>query len=161
VIKALITLGGLPARESSNEQIDKALYYLALKGVTRYGLAEAIKAVAQNKLGHPFFPAPQELRGLCDKAMEWHEMEADRIRRRERENAEFARQSGGFQPQTPEARERVAALYRKFLSQGGHDEDGDEQSFRDAMYAKYGKEALDAIPDNPNASKPPKGWVRP
>ncbi len=52
-IKALILLGGLPARKTENQQIDKALYYLALDGVTRYGLAEAVKAVSQNKLGHP------------------------------------------------------------------------------------------------------------
>jgi hypothetical protein len=82
----MVMLGGLPAREvdAERQEIDKAAMYLALDGVTRYGLMEAVKAVLRRALGHDFFPNPPELRGQCDKVMEYHERMRERIARQER-----------------------------------------------------------------------------
>jgi hypothetical protein len=74
----------MPAREAGDTQVDKAAYYLALENVTRYGLAEAVKAILQGQLGHAFFPSPPELRKLYDKAMEYHKQMRERIARQER-----------------------------------------------------------------------------
>ena len=83
-IKALVLLAGMPAREAGDTQVDKAAYYLALENVTRYGLAEAVKAILQGQLGHAFFPSPPELRMQCDRAMEHHKQMRERIARQER-----------------------------------------------------------------------------
>lgn len=104
----------------------------------------------QNALGHGFLPSPPELRGQCDKAMEVFEERARRQRRLERENEEFNRQFGKPSPPLTEderhrQRERMARFYRSI----GKDEEGDEASFRERMEAKYGREALAAVPDNP------------
>jgi hypothetical protein len=74
----------MPAREAGDTQVDKAAYYLALENVTRFGLAEAVKAILQGQLGHAFFPSPPELRIQCDRAMEYHKQMRERIARQER-----------------------------------------------------------------------------
>lgn len=87
------------------------MYFVALEGVTRYALSEAVKAVMRNKLGHTFFPSPVELRRLCDEAQAPHNRMAERIRQREqqsRENAEFNRIAA---QRTSAAKERVKAIY--------------------------------------------------
>ena len=46
-----------------------ALYYIALRGVTRHGLQVATENIIQGSLGHPFLPDPPELRQECNKVM--------------------------------------------------------------------------------------------
>lgn len=106
---ALATLATLPSRATSSVELDRAAYYVALDGVTRHGLAEAVKAILKGALGHAFFPSPPELRMQCDKAMDWHERMAARIRRRERTNEEFRRQQGNRDIPTTEEKARVSA----------------------------------------------------
>jgi hypothetical protein len=74
----------MPAQATDEAGIDKAAYYLALENVTRFGLAEAVKAILQGQLGHAFFPSPPELRIQCDRAMEHHKQMRERIARQER-----------------------------------------------------------------------------
>lgn len=149
-IKALILLGGLPARKTENQQIDKALYYLALDGVTRYGLAEAVKAVSQNKLGHPFFPEPPELRGLCDKAMEWPERQRERVRRQEAIERD-RRENNAIVQRSPEAIARQQEAYRKFCAGYTSEKDEAEEAERADIRARYGMtdELVNAIADQP------------
>ncbi|KRA00259.1 hypothetical protein ASD64_01410 [Mesorhizobium sp. Root157] len=138
----------MPARKTENQQIDKALYYLALDGVTRYGLAEAVKAVSQNKLGHPFFPEPPELRGLCDKAMEWPERQRERVRRQEAiERDRPAPRSAPSQSQ----RDRVAAIYSRFLAGYTDEKQSAEEAERAEIRARYGmtEEAVASIANQP------------
>ena len=160
-IKALISLGGLPAREATNQQIDKALYYLALDGVTRYGLAEAVRAVSQNKLGHGFFPSPPELRGLCDKAMEWHEHQREREYREERYIRE-RRENNAIVQRSPEAIVRQQEAYRKFCAGYTSEKQSAEEAERAEIRARYGMtdELIDAIPDQPVPSNFKKLRVR-
>ena len=149
-IKALWSISGLPSRRAENEQVDKALYHLALDGVTRYGLAEAVKAVAQNKLGHPFFPEPQELRGLCDKAMEWPERQRERQIRQDRYLQE-RRENNAVVQRSPEAIARQQAAYRRFLSGYEVEKNDAEEAERAEIRARYGltDEAVSALPDQP------------
>lgn len=126
------------------------MYYLALDGVTRYGLAEAVKAVAQNKLGHPFFPEPPELRGLCDKAMEWPERQRERQMREERIARERRENSVTVQ-RTPEATARVKALHAQFHAGYEQDKTSAGETERAEIRARYGitDEAVASIADLP------------
>lgn len=113
-MQALTSLAGLPSRQADDAVLDKAMYFVALEGVSRYALSEAVKAVMRNRLGHTFFPSPVELRRLCDEAMEPHIRQAQRERLRLKqaeENAEFARSRAS---RTPAEIERVKAKYAKF-----------------------------------------------
>lgn len=94
--------------------MDRRMYFVALEGVTRYALGEAVKAIIRGALGHTFFPSPVELRQQCDKAMEPHVRQAQRVRMSEqqaRENAEFDRVRA---QRTPEAIARQQEAYRRF-----------------------------------------------
>ena len=115
-IQALVTLSALPSRATTAGDLDNAAFMTALDGVTRYGLVEGVKAILRGSLGHAFLPSPPELRLECDKAMSWHELEARRIRQRERENAEWNRQHGGWRPPTATEKARVAKLYADFCA---------------------------------------------
>src|SRR5690606_5403817 len=81
--RALAMLSRLPARETSSVEFDQMLYFVALKGTTQHGLFEAVTFILRGALGHGFFPSPPELRMQCDKAMEWHTQERERIAHRE------------------------------------------------------------------------------
>jgi hypothetical protein len=150
-LKALVLLGGLPARESSDPHAEKAAYHLALEGVTRYGLQEAVKTILRGSLGHTFFPSPVELRQQCDRAMEWVFQEERRIKHREelfRDRREFEESRA---TRTPDQIERVKALTAKLHETlDGNREDSVEQE-RAFVRAKYGitAEALGKIPDLP------------
>jgi hypothetical protein len=80
----LVTLSGLPSRETTAGEIDNAAFMMALDGVTRYGLSEAVRFILRGALGHAFLPSPPELRIQCDKAMEYHKQMRERIARQER-----------------------------------------------------------------------------
>lgn len=118
VIVALSRLSALPSRqvEHGNAELAKDLMYRALSGVTAYAIDEAVTAVSQNKLGHPFFPEPSELRMLCDRAMEPHIEEARRIRQREQQARENAEIDAVYARRTPESIARVRALYERFCA---------------------------------------------
>lgn len=93
------------------------MYHVALDGVSRYALNEAVKAIIRGGLGHTFFPSPVEFRQQCEKAMEPHIRQADRIRRREaqaKDNAEFERVIAS---RTPEAIARQQAAYVAYCEQ--------------------------------------------
>jgi len=142
-------LDRLPSRATSSAEFDQQIYFLALNGVTQHGLFAGVTAILQNALGHAFFPSPPELRGQCDKAMEPHIRERDRIRHRE----QMARDRLAPVPPRSEAeiarnKARLAELYR---SMGWTPDANDPDAFRDAMESKYGAAALAAIPDNPKA----------
>lgn len=110
--KALALLDRLPSRATSSAAFDQRVYFLALDGTTRFGVEKATVAILQNALGHAFFPSPPELRGQCDKAMEPHEHERERIWQREK--SKFPKDSWEPQQQTPEGRARVARAYAEF-----------------------------------------------
>lgn len=117
---------------------------MALDGVTRHGLSEAVKAILKGALGHAFLPSPPELRMQCDKAMEWHRAERENIRRRERENAEFNRQHGGpWKPPTIQEKERAARVYAEFCK--GYEKTSAEDTL------KLDPELVAQIPDNPKS----------
>lgn len=110
-IACLALLAGLPAREADGDAVDKAAYYLALEGVTKFGLREAVKAILQGKHGHGFFPSPPELRMQCDAAMEHHVRMRERIARQERIDAE--RTAPRREP-TEDEKARVSAMIARF-----------------------------------------------
>lgn len=123
---------------------------MALEGVTRYGLTEAVRAVLKGALGHAFFPSPPELRMQCDKAMEWPE----RQRERELRNQRYVRErieNNTIAQRTPEAVSRQQAAYRKFLD-GYHSEARSvEEAERADIRARYGMtdELISQIADQP------------
>ena len=150
MIKALISLGALPARESVNQQIEKASYYIALEGVTRYGLSEAVRAILKGALSHAFFPSPPELRMQCDKAMEWHERYREKQLREERYLRE-RRENNAITTRTPEAIARQQEAYRKFLSGYEDQQKSADEAERAEIRARYGMtdEAVASIADQP------------
>lgn len=111
MLQALASLACLPSRASGDTELDRDLYCVALEGVTRHGLSEAVKAIMRGALGHAFFPSPPELRMQCDKAMEHHVSMRDRIQRQEKVDRE--RIPARREP-TPEERARVKAKYEAF-----------------------------------------------
>jgi hypothetical protein len=150
-LKALASLNSLPSRHTDTVEISEAGYFVALDGVTRYGLSEAVRAVLKGSLGHAFFPSPPELRMQCDKAMEWPERHRERQLREERYHRE-RRENNAIVQRSPEAIARQQAVYRQFLA--GCD-DGGQQAAEDAdraeIRARYGltDEAVASIPDQP------------
>ncbi len=117
IIQALASLASLPSRQADDAEMDQQMYFVALDGVSRYALSEAVKSIIRGSLGHTFFPSPVEFRQQCEKAMDPHIRQAERIRVREqqeRENAEFNRVLAG---RTPEAIARQQAAYARFCQQ--------------------------------------------
>lgn len=143
---ALVSLSTLPSRATSSEGIDRAAYYIALDGVTRHGLSEAVKFILKGALGHAFFPSPPELRMQCDRAMEWHEQEQTRIRRRQQIEAD--RPTARPEP-TADQKRRVQEAYRQFLA--SYEGQNEEAAERAEVRARYGMtpEILDAMRDQP------------
>lgn len=137
----------MPAREAGNRDVEKAAYYLALDGVTRHSLAEAVKAILQGALGHAFFPSPPELRMQCDRAMEHHVRMRDRVERRARIERD---RIPDRRPLSDEERARQVERMRRFNRSIGRDPESEEADFRKAMEAKYGAEALAKVPDAPD-----------
>lgn len=115
-MQALASLAGLPSRQADDADLDRRMYQIALDGVSRYALNEAVKAIIRGGLGHTFFPSPVELRMQCDKAMAPH-IEAQRQYRRmeaqRRENQEIA---ASHARKTPQAMARAKAVYDQFCA---------------------------------------------
>lgn len=135
-----MTLSGLPSRETTAGELDNAAYMIALDGVTRHGLSEAVRFILRGALGHAFLPSPPELRLQCDKAMDWHVKEQERILRQERMSSE--RVPPRKDP-TPAQRARVAAAYAEFCK------DYEKLSAEDTL--KLDPALVAQIPDNPKS----------
>ncbi|MDV4163101.1 hypothetical protein R1538_18425 [Rhizobium leguminosarum] len=78
-----VLANALPGRRPVDKQLLLAAYELALEGVSRWGLAQAIREILQGSLGHGFLPSPPELRREIDRIMSPHVA----ARRREAEAA--------------------------------------------------------------------------
>lgn len=121
---------------------------VALEGVTRYGLREAVRSILKGGLNHAFFPSPPELRIQCDKAMEWPERQRERQIRQDRYMQE-RRENNAVVQRTPEAIARQQAAYRKFLAGYEVEKNEAEEAERAEIRARYGltDEAVSALPD--------------
>jgi hypothetical protein len=117
VLQALASLAGLPSRQADDAELDRKMYHVALEGVSRYALNEAVKAIIRGALGHTFFPSPVEFRLQCEKAIEPHIRQAERIRRREQQESENAQFERVIASRTPEAVARQQEAYRRFCEQ--------------------------------------------
>ena len=160
-LKALASLNSLPSRQTDTVEISEAGYFVALDGVTRHGLSEAVKAILKGGLGHAFFPSPPELRIQCDKAMEWHEHQREREYREERYIRE-RRENNAIVQRSPEAIARQQESYRKFCAGYTSEKDEAEKAERADIRARYGMtdELIDGIPDQPVPSNFKKLGVR-
>jgi hypothetical protein len=138
-IQALVTLSGLPSRATTAGAMDNAAFMIALDGVTRYGLDAAVKSILRGSLGHPFLPSPPELRLECDKVMRYHQMEADRIRRQERE----AENHFDWKPPTEAEKAKARKVYAQFCK--GYEKAATEETLMldPALVA--------LVPDNPKS----------
>jgi hypothetical protein len=144
VLQALASLAGLPSRAADDAEMDQRMYFVALENVTRYALSEAVKSVMRGHLGHTFFPSPVELRKLCDEAQRPIAEHVRRERQRE-EQRRFRAEIDAFEAaRTPEARARVAAIYRRFC------ESYDEKA-RAEPYATLDPELVAMLPDAPKS----------
>jgi hypothetical protein len=123
--------------------MDNAAFMIALDGVTRYGLDVAVKSILRGCLGHVFLPSPPELRIECDKAMHWHEREAERIRRAERERSEWERQHGDYRPPTEAERAKQQKVYAEFCK--GYEKAAAKETL------KLDPELVAQVPDNPKS----------
>lgn len=94
--------------------MDRRMYFVALEGVSRYALGEAVKAIIRGALGHTFFPSPVELRQQCDKAQRPHDDYQRRVRLTEEQLRERAETDAFQARKTPAARARVSAAYERF-----------------------------------------------
>jgi hypothetical protein len=122
-LKALASFVAMPAPKSvSPEQaeIADATFDVSLRGVTRYGLERAVEAILQGALNHEFAPNPVELRKQCDKAMEWHARERDRIIRQEKIRRE---REPDIPPRTADEIARHKERMARFYEASGY-EDG-------------------------------------
>lgn len=152
-------LAGLPSRQTSSAETDEASYYLALNGVTKHGLFEAVKAALQHKLGHTFFPSPAELRMLCDKAMEHHVGMRERIARQEQIRRE---RPAELPPLDEAAKERQRKRMEAFEASHNNGKAAEEaakiEAERAEIRARYGMttEVLKAMKDQPL----PEGMVQ-
>lgn len=148
ILQALASLAGLPSRQADEDGVDKAMYFVALEGVTRYALSEAVKAVMRNKLGHTFFPSPVELRRLCDDAQRPLNEMARRVAvteqmARDREEHRRIRETW-----TPEARARAKARYDAFCRD--HEANKAKQASPERIGPPLDPELLALVEDAPS-----------
>ena len=152
VLQALASLAGLPSRLADDVVLDQAMYFVALEGVTRYALSEAIKGVMRNRLGHTFFPSPIELRRLCDEAQQPFIERSARMKAAEDQRRERAALAASHAAKTPEVRRRVAAVYERFCAGYSSDPDLSRPSLDPARLAHAPDAPLTfervAIPDD-------------
>lgn len=117
VLQALASLAGLPSRQQADLELARDMYFVALEGVTRYALGEAVKSIIRGGLGHTFFPSPVELRQQCDKAVAPHLEAERRVRQREQQMRENAEIAASHAARTPESIARAKAIYDRFCEQ--------------------------------------------
>lgn len=146
ILQALASLAGLPSRQADEEGIDRAMYFVALEGVTRYALSEAVKAVMRNKLGHTFFPSPVELRRLCDEAQRPHSDYQRRVRITEEQQLERDEFNRIQASKTPEALARSRALWEQARARLAPDKEPEPRLTLDP-------ELVAKVPDAPSTFK--------
>ena len=147
-MQALASLAVLPSRQVEDARLDQDMYQLALRGVSRYGLSQAVATIMRGSLGHTFFPSPVELRQQCELAEAPIRRQAEReAQRREwaRENTEFNQSRA---QRTPEALARQQAVYREFCAGYAKDPIAQERVYLDP-------ELLAQVPDAPTNFKKP------
>lgn len=152
VLQALASLAVLPSRQAEDAALDQDMYRLALRGVSRHGLSQAVSAIMRGALGHTFFPSPVELRQQCDAAEEPLRRQIERdARRREwaRENAEYARARAH---RSPEAVARQQAAYKAFCESYAQEPIAQERVYLDP-------ELMAQVPDAPTKIQETKGGV--
>jgi hypothetical protein len=88
----------------------KAVYLIALDGVTRYSLEKATRKILQGALGHPFMPSPPELRIECDRIMQPHQDYLRTIAERKRRMA-WDEDKVRTEPPPDAAKQRMNALW--------------------------------------------------
>lgn len=125
--------------------LDRAAYYLALEGVTRFSLVEAARAILRGALGHTFFPSPVEIRMQCDKVMAPYvsaRRRMEELAKQQRENAayEAARRSV-----THEGKERCRKIYQAYNESYKAMKRKEPEGFRSSL----DPELLKTIPDRP------------
>ena len=106
-MQALIMLSKLPMQNHTDLDVVKAVYFIALEGVTAFGLEQATKAIIRGSLGHAFMPSPPELRQECERIMD---VERDKLVRQRR--LTWAEDGGDGLPDD-EARQRMNELWMK------------------------------------------------
>lgn len=136
MLECLTLLSGLRSRASDNAGVNVALYYIALKGVTRHGLQVATENIIQGSLGHPFLPDPPELRQECNRVMkpileaQARDAENARILKGQKEMLEAMR-SGNW---TPESRARASEKWQ--TAKEAMREHRDQENAYDAAMAR-------------------------
>lgn len=126
----------------NSEAFDKGAYYVALEGVTRYGLAEAVRSILRGALGHAFFPSPPELRIQCDKAMGHHHDSLARAHHASKLRSQIVPER--ILP-TPEEKARVSKIYEEFCKRHEERKNGPVEPL------KLDPELVAQLPDNPSA----------
>jgi hypothetical protein len=109
-LAALTALSVLAKRQPVEMALLRDGYLLALEGVTRRSLAEAVREIMQNSLGHAFMPTPPELRGECNRLHALHVEPTVRERRFRWDEDE------GPPPPDAKAKAKVAAIYAAVLA---------------------------------------------
>lgn len=141
--KALAIFSPLPSRQAYSAEFDEAVYMVALEGVTRYGLSEAVRKIVQGALGHGFFPNPVELRMQCDKAMSFHREMRERIERRQALERERIPERA---PLTEAEKARQVERMARFYAQC---DKSNTEAELEAIRAKYDPKKLAKIPNQP------------
>jgi len=106
----------LPSRLVGDDMLDRAAYYLALEGVTRFSLVEAAKAIIRGALGHTFFPSPVEIRMQCDKVMAPYvaaRRRMEELAKQQRENEAYERTR---QAAAKTGKDRARKAYADFVA---------------------------------------------
>lgn len=117
ILQALASLAVLPSRQADDAALDSKMYQIALEGVSRYALNEAVKAIVRGTLGHTFFPTPVEIRQECNRAIEPIARAAERQRMNEEQARECIEFEKRIQARSPEELDRVRAVYEDFCRQ--------------------------------------------
>ena len=103
----------LPHREPVDQSALHALFFAALDGTTKWGLATSLGRIAKGDLGHGFCPSPSEARLLINAVMRPVVDAANRERQIDEQIAERRELQAMHQAKTPELKARVAALNAK------------------------------------------------
>lgn len=122
--------------------MDRASYFVALDGVTRFGLAEAVRKIQQGALGHEFFPVPPALRMQCDKAMKPYEDYRDRMAHRRK----LAEEHAAHSPIPTRTPAEIASVQRMLADfHAGYEKEAS------AFVPTLDPEMVAQVPDNPKA----------
>ncbi len=136
----------MPSRVVGDEAIDTGSYYVALEGVTRFSLVEAVRSILRGALGHTFFPSPVEMRQQCDKAMEPHIAARRReavLERQRRENEAIERARKSI---TPEGRARAAKAYADYVAKYEASKRNEPEGFISSLDPELVAQVPDAPP---------------